>query len=77
MQSYDWPGNVRELQNVIERATILAEGGQIDIDDLPAGARSGRQAVYVKRLANDIANAHARIERGIGILKDRLYVAPV
>jgi len=27
--AYDWPGNVRELQNVLERATILCEGGPI------------------------------------------------
>ncbi len=34
LQSYDWPGNVRELQNVIERAVILAKGGQL-LFDLP------------------------------------------
>lgn len=28
LKSYDWPGNVRELQNVIERATITAQGGR-------------------------------------------------
>ena len=30
---YAWPGNIRELQNVIERATILARGPLLDIDD--------------------------------------------
>lgn len=29
--SYSWPGNVRELQNAIERAAILATGGEIDV----------------------------------------------
>lgn len=29
LQGYDWPGNVRELQNVIERAVILARGGEL------------------------------------------------
>lgn len=29
---YTWPGNVRELENVIERATILAQGGKLRID---------------------------------------------
>ena len=38
LQRYDWPGNVRELQNVIERATILAQNGRlrIDLPDAPA-----------------------------------------
>jgi two-component system NtrC family response regulator len=26
LRAYDWPGNVRELRNVVERATILAQG---------------------------------------------------
>jgi DNA-binding NtrC family response regulator len=30
-----WPGNIRELRNVVERAVIVAEGGVIDIGDLP------------------------------------------
>lgn len=32
---YDWPGNVRELENVVERAVILNEGGEVRIQDLP------------------------------------------
>ncbi|MBT4098009.1 MAG: sigma-54-dependent Fis family transcriptional regulator, partial [Gemmatimonadetes bacterium] len=34
---YDWPGNIRELQNVIERATILASDGVVDVEHLPVG----------------------------------------
>jgi DNA-binding NtrC family response regulator len=34
LQSHDWPGNIRELKNVIERAVIIAEGEEIDADDL-------------------------------------------
>ena len=32
--NYHWPGNVRELQHVIERAIIMAEGLEINTDDL-------------------------------------------
>ncbi|MFK7736216.1 MAG: sigma-54-dependent transcriptional regulator [Pirellulaceae bacterium] len=35
LRNYRWPGNVRELINVIQRATILADGDEITIDDLP------------------------------------------
>ncbi len=36
MTRYTWPGNIRELRNMIERATILASGTEIDLPDLPA-----------------------------------------
>jgi DNA-binding NtrC family response regulator len=35
LERYDWPGNVRELRNVIERATILAQGPFIEPRHLP------------------------------------------
>jgi len=34
LMAYRWPGNVRELENVLERAVVLAEGPEIDADDL-------------------------------------------
>ena len=38
MLSYGWPGNVREMENVIERAVILSEGHEIDLQALiPSG----------------------------------------
>jgi two-component system response regulator AtoC len=33
--AHDWTGNVRELENVLQRATILAEEGRITVADLP------------------------------------------
>ena len=44
MVAYDWPGNVRELQNVIERAAILSDRGEIDVEHLPVGMDAGRPA---------------------------------
>jgi transcriptional regulator with PAS, ATPase and Fis domain len=44
--SHNWPGNVRELRNVIERAVILENSGEIQARNLPdfgaeAGLRKG------------------------------------
>jgi two-component system response regulator AtoC len=30
---YPWPGNVRELKNIIERAILLSENGELNLDD--------------------------------------------
>ena len=35
LEHYPWPGNIRELRNVIERATILADGEFIEAKHLP------------------------------------------
>jgi two-component system, NtrC family, response regulator HydG len=35
LRSHRWPGNVRELENAIERAVVLSEGPQIDVEHLP------------------------------------------
>jgi len=32
---YDFPGNVRELAHAVERAVVLARGGEIDVEHLP------------------------------------------
>ena len=33
---YDYPGNIRELENIIERGVALAQGGQLEVKDLPS-----------------------------------------
>lgn len=50
MLSYRWPGNVRELRNLVERAVLLEEGRQLEVEHLPA-------EVAGRRLASDGAIA--------------------
>jgi DNA-binding NtrC family response regulator len=41
LRRYKWPGNIRQLRNVMERAVVLAEGGRITADLLPADTYVG------------------------------------
>jgi len=39
LQQHEWKGNIRELKNIMERATILSDGPELTVDDLPAELR--------------------------------------
>ncbi len=36
LEAYPWPGNVRELENLAERLSILCDGNEVVLEDLPA-----------------------------------------
>jgi len=57
LERYDWPGNVRELRNALERAIILARGGAIDVEHLPAELRGAAPGTTSQKLA-DVERAH-------------------
>jgi len=44
VEAHRWPGNVRELQNVMKRASIMADGDRITADDLNLPVPAGGQA---------------------------------
>ncbi|HET9948692.1 MAG TPA: sigma 54-interacting transcriptional regulator [Longimicrobiales bacterium] len=44
LEAHSWPGNVRELKNVLERALVVCENGEIDARHLALGTRPVRAA---------------------------------
>ena len=44
LHQHSFPGNVRELRNIIEQATLMAQGTKIGIKDLPGYLRGERPA---------------------------------
>ncbi len=63
LEMHSWPGNVRELRNVVERATILARGVSIEIDDLGLiGSDMPLALSATTPLLHDLPTALAQLE---------------
>ncbi len=52
LQNHSWPGNVRELRNHIERAAVLSDGQQLQVQWSPLGANAA-EPVSEQALAAD------------------------
>ena len=57
LSSYAWPGNIRELQNLIERAVILSNNGELP-NPLPA---TGTQPVAVSPVATTLKDSERAV----------------
>jgi len=83
---YDYPGNVRELRNILERASLMADGAMIERSDLPpeicaAACRSmatgtpledaGRRAFA--RAVADHTGTRRELAAALGISERTLY----
>src|SRR5689334_2676624 len=44
LMRHNWPGNIRELENVIERAVLLADNGQVTVTDLQIGEQASQSS---------------------------------
>ena len=54
LMEYNWPGNVRELENILEYATLMMSGDQIDVEDLPPTIMSEGSSVKMPTLAERV-----------------------
>jgi len=87
LTSHSWPGNIRELHNVIERAVLLCDGGELQPVHLPpeiAGSEAEKlqpegdsslwgyeRAMIVKALTESNWN-QSKAARALGISRDNL-----
>ena len=85
---YDFPGNVRELANTIERAVIVSNGKQLEVEDLPESIRvavsikqrrdqppalAEVEAEYVKQVLEGAKGNKTEAARILGISRKNLY----
>ena len=55
LRSYDYPGNIRELRNILERASLMADGNTILASHLPEECRcGGRENPEADARADDV-----------------------
>ena len=62
LRRYEWPGNIRQLKNMIERAVVLSDAGQIAAEhlDLPVAPASPRES---SSSAADVASELKAVEK--------------
>lgn len=86
IEAYAWPGNVREMENLIKRATIMADGNHITAADLglDAGgvevqpfnlrhARENAERLAVSRALAQSDGSIAQAAELLGITRPTLY----
>src|SRR3954470_23286541 len=64
LMEYPWPGNVRELENVIERAMVLTDGSQLDVEQLP-GLTTRPGSVVASPLDLSVKRRTEELERAL------------
>jgi two-component system NtrC family response regulator len=86
LEGHTWPGNVRELENLVKRATIMADGTQITASDLglapgqadpqPLNLRQARENAERQAISRALAqtdNSVAQAAELLGITRPTLY----
>jgi two-component system NtrC family response regulator len=86
LEAHTWPGNVREMENMVKRATIMAEGSQICATDLglapaqadprPFNLRQVRETAERHAISRALAHSEGRIAQAaelLGVTRPTLY----
>lgn len=84
LRRHDWPGNVRELRNVLERARLFADGGEIRPEHLPPGlgmappatapaADTAPEQHRLREQARRVTGTRRELARQLGMSERTLY----
>jgi two-component system NtrC family response regulator len=86
VEAHTWPGNVREMENLVKRATIMAESNQITAADLglapgaaepqPINLRQARENAERQAVSRALAQSEGSIAQAaelLGITRPTLY----
>ena len=86
LEAHTWPGNVRELENLVKRATIMADGTQITAADLgleaghadpqPLNLRQARENAERQAISRALAQTDHSVAQAaelLGITRPTLY----
>ena len=88
LDQYDFPGNVRELSNMVERAVIVSEGGEVSASHLPEAVREAArlrsrgsrrptlaelEADYIRETLLSTRGNKSEAARLLGISRKNLY----
>jgi transcriptional regulator with PAS, ATPase and Fis domain len=66
LTEYSWPGNIRELRNVVESATLVADGEYLTVGDLPMHLQqyaTGHREEISAKVAGRIDDAEREVIR--------------
>jgi two-component system NtrC family response regulator len=61
IEAHAWPGNVREMQNLVKRASIMADGDRVTADDL--GLRAAAEGAEAGANSLDLRTVREHAER--------------
>jgi DNA-binding NtrC family response regulator len=81
LKAHPWPGNIRELRNVLERAVLLCDERELEVDDLrlpqapPAPLRSPEVPLTVPSTPGQASSSLRDLERGhiLKVLREEDY----
>ncbi len=68
--NYEYPGSVRELENIIERAVVLSNSSQIEIEHLPDDLKDLKIQVFTKKEGKFMTLDELEKEYIIWVLKE-------